>query len=175
MVLRTRTSCSFKWRACMELRCDWRSTNISETSRFGYSISYILRLVAIPSTENAECGVLPSLGSSDLSTGLNHVALPPKHHAYSSIFRIFFGDLLCLVSLCGGSDRRLEGGGRRRQHPGCRMQWRHVGRGVVGEGAGRPRHKQSGCLKTKQADAGNADPDRHEEEAWRRSMGRPSL
>src|SRR3984893_16865051 len=60
MVLRTRTSCSFKWRACMELRCDWRSTNISETSRFEYSISYILRLLAISSTENAQCGVLPS-------------------------------------------------------------------------------------------------------------------
>src|SRR5258708_28720463 len=63
MVLRTRTSCSFKWRACMELRCDWWSTNISETSRLEYSISYILRLVVISSTENVQCGVLPSFGS----------------------------------------------------------------------------------------------------------------
>ena len=30
-------------------------------------------------------------------------------------------------------------------------------------------------LETEQADAGHADPDRHEEEACRRSMGRPSL
>src|SRR5258708_19885971 len=44
----------------MELRCDCRSTNISETSRFEFSISYILRLMAISSTENAQCGVLPS-------------------------------------------------------------------------------------------------------------------
>src|SRR5258707_273738 len=48
----------------MELRCDCRSTNISETSRFGFSISYILRLMAISSTENAQCGVLPSYTSS---------------------------------------------------------------------------------------------------------------
>src|SRR5271169_4158116 len=48
----------------MELRCDCRSTNISETSRFEYGISYILRLLAIPSTENAKCGVLPSFGPS---------------------------------------------------------------------------------------------------------------
>jgi hypothetical protein len=45
----------------MELRCACRSTNISETSRFGYSIIYIGRLVAISSTENSECGDLPSL------------------------------------------------------------------------------------------------------------------
>src|SRR5258708_39278730 len=48
----------------MELRCACRSTNISETSRFGFSISYILRLVAISSTENAQCGVLPSSAPS---------------------------------------------------------------------------------------------------------------
>ena len=35
--------------------------------------------------------------------------------------------------------------------------------------------EQSGCLKTEQADAGHADPDRHEEEARRRSVGRPGL
>ena len=58
MVLSTRTSCSFRWRACMELRCACRSTNISETSRFEYSIRYIRRLMAISSTENAQCGVL---------------------------------------------------------------------------------------------------------------------
>ena len=74
-----------------------------------------------------------------------------------------------------GSDRRLAGGRRRRQHPGCRMQWQHVGRGGMGEDAGRPRQEQSRCLETEQADLGNADPDRHEEEACRRSMGRPSL
>src|SRR5260370_40671825 len=43
----------------MKLPCACRSTNISETSRFGFSISYILRLMAISSTENAQCGVLP--------------------------------------------------------------------------------------------------------------------
>ena len=74
-----------------------------------------------------------------------------------------------------GSDRRLAGGRRCRQHPGCRMQWQHVGRGGLGEDAGRPRQEQSRCLETEQAHLGNADPDRHEEEAWRRSMGRPSL
>src|ERR1700712_1452931 len=42
----------------MELRCAWRSTNISETSRFELSIRYLLRLIAISSTENAQCGVL---------------------------------------------------------------------------------------------------------------------
>src|ERR1700761_1801567 len=55
----------------MELRCPCRSTNISETSRFEYSISYLLRLVPVPSTENAQCGVLPS--SIHLSIG--HVML----------------------------------------------------------------------------------------------------
>src|ERR1700724_1037886 len=59
MVLRTRTSCSLRCRECMELRCAWRSTNISETSKFGYSIRYILRLMVVSSTENAQCGVLP--------------------------------------------------------------------------------------------------------------------
>src|ERR1700722_12154105 len=135
MVLRTRTSCSFKWRECMELRCDWRSTNISETSRLEYSINYILRLVAVSSTENTQCGVLPS---SYLSTGLNHVALPTKYHAISSIFRNFFGDRPC-VGPGARSHRRLAGGGRRRQYPGRAMQWKRVGRGVLGANAGRPR------------------------------------
>src|SRR6201996_6056386 len=44
----------------MELRCASRSTNISETSRFGFSISYIVRLMVASSTGNAQCGVLPS-------------------------------------------------------------------------------------------------------------------
>src|SRR3954469_1485342 len=66
MVLSTRTSCSFKWRACMELRCAWRSTNISETSRFELSIRYIRRLMGISSTENAQCGFLtPALDHPD--------------------------------------------------------------------------------------------------------------
>src|SRR5215471_19169694 len=43
----------------MEPRCAWRSTNISETSRFELSISYIVRLAAISSTEKVQCGVLP--------------------------------------------------------------------------------------------------------------------
>src|ERR1700694_1130812 len=104
MVLRTRTSCSFKWRACMELRCDWRSTNISETSRFEYSIIYILRLMAISSTENVECGVLPLVRIIYLSTGLDHVALRTKNHAYGSIFRNISGDRPC-TGPGGGSDR----------------------------------------------------------------------
>src|ERR1700687_5899016 len=109
MVLRTRTSCSFKWRACMQLRCDWRSTNISETSRFEYSISYILRLMAISSTENAQCGVLPSFGTIHLSTGLTHVAPPAKRHQNCIIFGNIFGDRSC-ARFGGRSDRRLEGG-----------------------------------------------------------------
>jgi uncharacterized protein (DUF2147 family) len=48
----------------MELRCACRSKNISETSRFELSIGYILRLKAISSTENGQCGVLPSFGPS---------------------------------------------------------------------------------------------------------------
>src|SRR5215471_2723737 len=43
----------------MEPRCAWRSTNISETSRFELSISHIVRLAAISSTEKVQCGVLP--------------------------------------------------------------------------------------------------------------------
>src|SRR5258708_4270487 len=177
MVLSTRTSCSLRWRACMELRCACRSTNISETSRFEYSISYILRLMAVSSTQNARCGVLPSLDRLK-STGLNHAA-PPKSpfdqcQTYRSIFRIIVGGRPW-IGAGGGSDRRLEGGRRRRQHPGCRMQWQHVGRGGLGADPGRPRQEQSGYIKTEQAKPGNADPDRHEEEAVRRSMGRPSL
>src|SRR3979411_1887540 len=49
----------------MELRCACRSTNISETSKFEYSISYILRLMAIASTENTQCGVLSAFRSSN--------------------------------------------------------------------------------------------------------------
>jgi hypothetical protein len=45
----------------MGLRGACRSTNISETSRFELSIRYLLRLMAISSTENAQCGVLPAL------------------------------------------------------------------------------------------------------------------
>src|SRR5665213_3283672 len=44
---------------CMEVRCASRSRNILETSRFGYNISYILRLMVVSSTENTQCGVLP--------------------------------------------------------------------------------------------------------------------
>src|ERR1700688_1244670 len=109
-----------------------------------------------------------------LSTGSNHVALPTKPYAYSSIFRNVFGHIH-YASVRGGSDGRLESSGWCRQHPGCRMQRRHVGRGGMGEDTRRPRHAQSRCLKTEQADLGNADPDRHEEEDRRRSMGRPSL
>src|ERR1700730_5341347 len=120
----------------MELRCDCRSTNISETSRFEYSIIYLLRLMAISSTENAQCGVLPPVWIIYLSTGLTHVALPASYHDHSSIFRNIFGDRSC-ARLSGGSDGRLEGGGRCRQHPRRRMQRRHVGRGVMGKSARR--------------------------------------
>ena len=71
-----------------------------------------------------------------------------------------------------GSDRRLAGGGRRRQHPGRRMQRQHVGRGRMGEDARRPRQEQSRSLETEQADPGHADPDRHEEETCRRCSGK---
>src|SRR5205809_5766935 len=64
---RRHTRCSRDWSSDVcssDLRCAWRSTNISETSRFGFSISYILRLRDVSSTENAQCGVLPSFASS---------------------------------------------------------------------------------------------------------------
>src|SRR5579863_3782384 len=60
----------------MELRCDWRSTNISDTSRFEYSISYILRLLVVPSTENAKCGVLPPSGPSNQAQVLTMLHCP---------------------------------------------------------------------------------------------------
>ena len=137
MVLSTRTSCSFKWRACMELRCACRSTNISETSRFELSIRYIRRLMAISSTENAQCGVLTPLWIIYLSIGLNHVALPTNHRAYNSIFRIFLATWSLARALAADPDRRLAGGRRCRQHPRRPMQRQHVGRGRLGEDAGR--------------------------------------
>ena len=73
------------------------------------------------------------------------------------------------------SDRRLAGRRWRRQYPGRTMQRQHVGRGGLGERARRPRQQQSRCLKEEQADARHADPARHEEEAGRRFLGRPSL
>ena len=69
-----------------------------------------------------------------LSIGLNHVALPAKHHAHSGIFRNIFGDRAC-AGPGAGSDRRLAGGRRCRQHPRRAMQRQHVGRGCLGEDA----------------------------------------
>src|SRR3569623_365006 len=54
MVFRTLTSCSLRWRTCIALRCACRSTNISETSGFGYSMRYIVRLMMVSSTEKHE-------------------------------------------------------------------------------------------------------------------------
>ncbi len=71
----------------MELRCAWRSTNISETSRFEYSISYILRLMAVSSTEETLNAAFCPRSDHQLKHRLDHVALPTKDHAYSSIFR----------------------------------------------------------------------------------------
>src|SRR3978361_348447 len=62
----------------MELRCAWRSTNISETSRLEYSIRYILRLMAASSTENAQCGVLPPVPIIYLSIGSIMLHCPRK-------------------------------------------------------------------------------------------------
>ena len=73
----------------MELRCAWRSTNISETSRFGYSIGYIRRLVGISSTENAQCGVLTPLESSikhRLGTMLHRPGNIMRTVAFSAVF-----------------------------------------------------------------------------------------
>jgi len=42
----------------MELRCDCRSTNISERLDLNIDDIYLLRWMAISSTENAQCGVL---------------------------------------------------------------------------------------------------------------------
>src|ERR1700738_4774351 len=152
MVLRTRTNCSFKWRACMELRCDWRSTNISETSRFEYSIRYILRLLAVSSTENAQCGVLPSLEHLSRSqTCCTAPEISCIHWHFPRLFRRQASPLPCGWT-------RPAVGGRRDQHPGRPMQWKHVGGGRLGENGGRPGQEQSRCLKTEQAHPGNADP-----------------
>src|SRR6267142_6557810 len=172
MVLRTRTSCSFKWRACMELRCACRSTNIPETSRFELSIRYIRRLMAISSTENAQRGVLTPAGSVQLSIGLNHVALPKIDRARNNLFRIYPG---CRPGPGGGPDRRLARGRWCCQHPRRAMQREHVGRGGLGKNARGARQKQSGCVEAKPAVTGHGDLDRHEEESRRRSMGRPGL
>src|SRR5882672_3311948 len=104
----------------MELRCACRSTNISETSRFELSIRYILRLMAITSTENAQCGVLTPLWIIYLSIGLNHVALPKNDRAYNSLFRIFFSHGTCL-GFGGRPHWRLAGGGWCRQYPSRAM------------------------------------------------------
>jgi hypothetical protein len=53
----------------MELRCACRSTNISETSRFELTIRYILRLMGISSTENAQYGVFTPRSNHPLGTG----------------------------------------------------------------------------------------------------------
>ena len=65
-----------------ELRWAWRSANNSEMSGFGYSIRYILRLMAVSSTENARMRPFALIRTIFASTGLDHVALPRKHHAY---------------------------------------------------------------------------------------------
>src|SRR3979490_1155907 len=111
----------------MELRCDCRSTNISETSRFEYSISYILRLIAISSTENAQCGVLPLVRNVSSSIRSNHVALPTNDHSERSILLNIFSDRACAGA--GAKPAPDWGcGGRCRQQPGRTMQWQHVGR-----------------------------------------------
>src|ERR1700709_1238319 len=110
----------------MELRCDWRSTNISETSRFGYSIRYILRLMAASSTENTQCGVLPPTPIIYLSIGSNHVALPTKTPAHLHVLRIMLRSSFYNDSRNGigcRSDRRLDGGGSSGQYPRRRVQW----------------------------------------------------
>jgi hypothetical protein len=63
--------------------------------------------MAISSTENTHAAAFCPRSIIYLSIGLTHVALPTKCHAHSSIFRIVFGDRLC-VGPGGGSDRRLE-------------------------------------------------------------------
>ena len=88
---------------------------------------------------------------------------------------VFLSDRPCIAALAADPTGDWRRSRRCRQHPGCRMQWQHVGRGGLGEDARRPRQEQSRCLETEQAHLGNADPDRHEEKACRRSMGRPSL
>src|ERR1700752_3204455 len=129
MVFSTRTNCSFRYRVCMELRWDSRAANISETSKFeSKAISYLLRLMAASSTENAQCGVLTPALTRHLSTGSDHVALPKIVRAHNSLYgsnsrnRRIFGP-------GGRSNRRLAGCRWRRQHSGCPVQWQHVGRG----------------------------------------------
>src|SRR4051794_30139918 len=120
----------------MELRCAWRSINISETSRFGYSIRYILRLMAASSTENTQCGVLPPAPIIYLSIGSNHVALPTKTPAHLHVLRIMLRSSFYNDPGNGSgcrSDGRLDGRGPGGQHPRRRVQWQHVGRGCLGE------------------------------------------
>src|SRR5258708_16786149 len=100
----------------MELRCAWRSTNISETSIFGYSIRYILRLMAASSTENTQCGVLPPILTVLLSIGSNHVAVPSKFHAHPvGLRRGFYND--SGNGLRSRPPRRLDRHGPGPQHP----------------------------------------------------------
>ncbi len=167
----------------MELRCDWRSTNISETSRFGYSISYIVRLMAVSSTENAQCGVLPSIRTIYISTGSAHVALPAKDHAQNNILRIFLATGLCAfaTSLTPASLRRPW-----RPTPPATGGWQDgvadirvaecggsMWGAVVWEKVpGGHDKQQSRCLKAEQAHPGNADPARHEEEGRESTNGK---
>src|SRR5215470_5137273 len=105
----------------MELRWDSRAANISETSKFeSKAISYLLRLMAASSTENAQCGVLTPALTRHLSIGSDHVALPKIIRAHNSLYGISSRDRL-MLGPCGRSDRRLAGCRRRRQHPGCPM------------------------------------------------------
>jgi hypothetical protein len=48
----------------MELRCASRSLNNPEMSKFELGISYLLRLIAVSSTENDQRVVLPSFAPS---------------------------------------------------------------------------------------------------------------
>src|SRR5690349_16433120 len=123
----------------MEPRCAWRSTNISETSRFELSISYIVRLVASSSTEKVQSRRFALFWTIKASTGWDYVALPTDIYADSiNLFR---------SSARGGPRARQRSGpdGRlarcrwRRQHPRCPVQWEHVGRDLVGADARRTR------------------------------------
>jgi hypothetical protein len=59
--------------------------------------------MAISSTENVQCGIFARALTIYISIGLNHVALPAKHYAHSSIFRNIFDNRI-RARLGGGSD-----------------------------------------------------------------------
>ena len=131
--------------------------------------------MAVSSTENAKCGVLTPASDQPLKHRFRPCCTAQDRlRAHNSLFGHQFSPQRRLGA-GRRPHRRLAGRRRRRQHPGRPVQRQYVGRGVLGEDPGRTRQEQSRCRQAEPADARHADPARHEEEARRRCLGRPSL